>query len=89
MTGFFFVVVVVVVFVFRDRVSLYSPGCHGIHFVDQADLELRNPPASASLCRPGWPQTQKSAFATTPSSQLAFLFLLITLVPKILPETLF
>jgi hypothetical protein len=35
-------------FVFRDRVSLYSPGCLGTHFVDQAGLELRNPPASAS-----------------------------------------
>jgi hypothetical protein len=34
--------------VFRDRVSLYSPGCPGTLFVDQADLELRNPPASAS-----------------------------------------
>jgi hypothetical protein len=48
----FFVVVVVVfcfVFVFRDRVSLYSPGCPGTHFVDQAGLELRNLPASASL----------------------------------------
>ncbi|GAB1288595.1 Lysine-specific demethylase 4C [Apodemus speciosus] len=29
-------------------VSLCSPGCPGTHFVDQADLELRNPPASAS-----------------------------------------
>jgi hypothetical protein len=51
----FFVVVVVVVlfffvfvFVFRDRVSLHSPGCPGAHFVDQAGLELRNLPASAS-----------------------------------------
>ena len=35
--------------VFRDRVSLCSPGCPGTHFVDQAGLELRNPPASASL----------------------------------------
>jgi hypothetical protein len=35
-------------FVFRDRVSLCSPGCPGTHFVDQAGLELRNPPASAS-----------------------------------------
>jgi hypothetical protein len=35
-------------FFFRDRVSLYSPGCSGTHFVDQAGLELRNPPASAS-----------------------------------------
>jgi hypothetical protein len=34
-------------FVFRDKVSLYSLGCPGTHFVDQADLELRNPPASA------------------------------------------
>jgi hypothetical protein len=34
--------------VFRDRVSLCSPGCPGAHFVDQAGLELRNPPASAS-----------------------------------------
>jgi hypothetical protein len=30
------------------RVSLYSPGCPGIHSVDQVGLELRNPPASAS-----------------------------------------
>jgi hypothetical protein len=36
------------VFVFRDRVSLYSPGCPGTHFVDQAGLQLRNLPASAS-----------------------------------------
>jgi hypothetical protein len=34
--------------VFPDRVSLYSPGCPGTHFVDQAGLKLRNPPASAS-----------------------------------------
>jgi hypothetical protein len=33
---------------FRDRISLYSPGCSGTHFVDQPGLELRNPPASAS-----------------------------------------
>ncbi|GAB1288724.1 Protein zyg-11 homolog A [Apodemus speciosus] len=30
------------------QVSLYSPGCPGIHSVDQASLELKNPPASAS-----------------------------------------
>ena len=35
-------------FVFRDRVSLYSPGCPETHSVDQAGLELRNQPASAS-----------------------------------------
>jgi hypothetical protein len=36
-------------FFFRDRVSLCSRCCPSTHFVDQADLELRNPPASASL----------------------------------------
>ncbi|EDL12147.1 mCG145184, partial [Mus musculus] len=35
-------------FVFRDRVSLCSPGCPGTHSVDQAGLELRNSSASAS-----------------------------------------
>jgi hypothetical protein len=47
---FFFVCLffVFLLLVFRDRVSLYSPGCPGTHFVDQAGLELRNPPASAS-----------------------------------------
>jgi hypothetical protein len=34
------------VWFFRDRVSLCSPGCPGTHSVDQADLELRNLPAS-------------------------------------------
>jgi hypothetical protein len=33
---------------FWDRVSLCSPGCPGTHSVDQAGLELRNPPASDS-----------------------------------------
>jgi hypothetical protein len=50
------------VFVFQDRVSLYSPGCPGAHSVDQVGLELRNPPASASqvlglkacATMPGW-----------------------------------
>jgi hypothetical protein len=36
------------ILVFRDRVSLYSGGCPGTHFVDQANLELRNTPASGS-----------------------------------------
>ena len=35
-------------FGFRDRVSLYSSGCPETHSVDQAGLELRNLPASAS-----------------------------------------
>ena len=33
---------------FGDRVSLCISGCSGTHFVDQAGLELRNLPASAS-----------------------------------------
>jgi hypothetical protein len=33
---------------FQDRVSLSSPDCPRTHSVDQAGLELRNPPASAS-----------------------------------------
>jgi hypothetical protein len=53
--------------VFVDRVSLCSPGCPGTHFVDQADLELRNPPASAS-----WVLGLK-ACATTPGFFFFFL----------------
>jgi hypothetical protein len=45
---FCFLFVCLFVLVFRDRVSLCSPGCPGTHFADQAGLELRNPPASAS-----------------------------------------
>ncbi|GAB1298166.1 Isoleucine--tRNA ligase, cytoplasmic [Apodemus speciosus] len=33
---------------FGALVSLRSPGCPGTHSIDQAGLELRNPPASAS-----------------------------------------
>jgi hypothetical protein len=43
-----FVFVVFCFCFFQDRVSLYSLGCPETHFVDQADLELRNLPASAS-----------------------------------------
>ncbi|GAB1295570.1 TBC1 domain family member 15 [Apodemus speciosus] len=32
----------------QKTVSLYNPGCPGTHSVDQAGLELRNPPASQS-----------------------------------------
>jgi hypothetical protein len=50
--GFVFVFVLVFCFVLflvsQDRVSLCSPGCPGTHSVDQAGLELRVPPASAS-----------------------------------------
>jgi hypothetical protein len=52
--GFFFLFVClffcffVFFLVFQNRVSLYSPGCPGAHFVDQAGLKLRNPLASAA-----------------------------------------
>jgi hypothetical protein len=61
--SFLFCFVLVLIFIFlRDRVSLCSPGCPGTHSVDQAGLELRNPPASASqvlglkpaATMPGW-----------------------------------
>jgi hypothetical protein len=55
---------VVVVLVFQDRVSPYSPACPGTHFVDQAGLELRNPPVSASRV------LGLKACATTPSTKL-------------------
>jgi hypothetical protein len=35
-------------FFFETGFPLYSPGCPETHSVDQADLELRNLPASAS-----------------------------------------
>jgi hypothetical protein len=35
-------------FVYFEAGFLCSPGCPGTHFVDQAGLELRNLPASAS-----------------------------------------
>ena len=45
---FFCLFVFVFCFVFQGRVSLYSPGCPGPHSVDQAGLEFRNLPSSAS-----------------------------------------
>jgi hypothetical protein len=44
--SFFFVCLLV--FCFFETGFLCSPGYPGTHFVDQAGLELRNPPASAS-----------------------------------------
>jgi hypothetical protein len=35
-------------FFFQDRVSLYSPGCPGAHFIDQDGPEFRDLPALAS-----------------------------------------
>jgi hypothetical protein len=54
-----------VCFFFQDRVSLYSPGCPGAHFVDQAGLELRNLPASASASQ----VLGLKACATTPGGR--------------------
>jgi hypothetical protein len=57
-------------FFFRDRVSsvsLYSPGCPGTHFVDQAGLELRNLHTSASRV------LELKACTTTPGPCLSFL----------------
>jgi hypothetical protein len=53
--------------VFQDRVSLCSPGCLGTHFVDQAGLELRNLPASASQAL-----EELKVCATTPRDLSAF-----------------
>jgi hypothetical protein len=58
---------------FLDRVSLYSPACPGTHFVDQAGLELRNLPASASQV------LGLKACATTPGMTV---YLRYTLVNK-------
>jgi hypothetical protein len=60
-----------VCFVFQDRVSLYSPGCPGTHFVNQAGLELRNPPASASRV------LGLKACATTPGFFVLFCFVFV------------
>jgi hypothetical protein len=49
---------------FRYRVSLCIPGCPGTHSVDQAGLELRNLPASAS------PMVGLKVCTTAPSFQI-------------------
>jgi hypothetical protein len=49
-------------FFFFETGFLCVAGCSGTHFVDQAGLELRNPPASAS-------QVLGKACATTPDSK--------------------
>jgi hypothetical protein len=64
---YLFIYLFVYLFGFRDRVFLYSPGCPGTHSVDQAGLELRNPPASASRV------LGLKAHTTTPGSFLLFL----------------
>jgi hypothetical protein len=58
----FFVSLSLSLFLSFNRVSLYSPGYPGTHFVDQAGLELRNLPAFASQV------LGLKACATTPGS---------------------
>jgi hypothetical protein len=64
LTLFLFLLIIIIILVFRDRVSLCSPGCPGTHSVDQAGLKLRNPPASASQV------LGSKACATRPSNSL-------------------
>ena len=64
-----FCLFLVLVLVFRDRVSLCSPGCPGTHFVDQAGFELRNPSASASRV------LELKACATSPGPRGSFIWL--------------
>jgi hypothetical protein len=54
-------------FFFSETGFLYSPGCPGTHSVDQAGLELRNQPASASQA------LGLKACATTPSYFSSFI----------------
>jgi hypothetical protein len=44
----FFIYLFIYLFFETGFLCIDSPGCPGTHFVDQAGLELRNPPASAS-----------------------------------------
>jgi hypothetical protein len=67
--NFYFTFVCLFVLVFRDRVSLCSPGCPGTHFVDQVGLERKNLPASAS------PVLGLKECATMPSLLFYFYFL--------------
>ena len=69
-------------FFFWDRVFLYISGCPETHSVEQAGLELRNPPATAS-----WVLALKVC-ATTPGPELSILmsfifkFVFLNLTPS-------
>jgi hypothetical protein len=65
-TSIYLFIYLFIYFAFRDRVFLCSAGCPGTHFVDQAGLELRNLPASAS-------QVLGLKVCTTTSAQRCFL----------------
>jgi hypothetical protein len=64
----------VVVFVFQDRVSLCSSGYPGTHSVDQAGLELRNLPASASQV------LGLKACATTAQLYITYIYMHISII---------
>ena len=68
-----------------DRVSLCLPGCPGTYFVDQAVLELRNPPASASRVL-----GLKSCSTRTrlPLFLYSIYILIVTPIPFHLPQSL-
>jgi hypothetical protein len=70
----FFFCLFICLFVFRDRVSLCNPGCLGTHSVDQAGLELKNLPASASRV------LGLKACATTARRQIASWWGVVTMV---------
>jgi hypothetical protein len=57
---------------FQNKVSLCSSGCPGTHSVDQAGLELRNPPASSAQVL-GLKACTTTAWHTCPSESLIFL----------------
>jgi hypothetical protein len=77
---FFFLVFFLFCFVlgfgfFQDRVSMCSPGYPGTHFVDQAGLELGNPPASDSQV------LELKVCATTPSDTSYLNYSILLLAP--------
>jgi hypothetical protein len=76
---FFFVCLFVFlffVFLFFETGFLCSPGCPGTHFVDQAGLELRNPPASVSQV------LGLKACATTPGLEILTKTMLLSFGPQ-------
>jgi hypothetical protein len=72
-----------VCFVFWDRVSMYSPGCSGTHFVVHAGLELRNLPASASQV------LGLKAYATRPGCMPVLIVLFVFLESSLLSFCIF
>ena len=77
-------------FSFKDMISLYRPGCPGTHSVDQAGLEFRNLPASASrvLGLKGWATLPGSfTFQMLSPFLVSSLIILYPLPPLSAPQT--